>query len=172
MPPPLMLLSLPLQDWTVSSRKGGPPNLCENTNTVSSPFSAVGTTFWKWSIRKIINAWGDLESSCLDMWLTVSLVNTFVTECHSRKHWKNLFWLALGSNNKEFYWIYIFTFQGQVGFLWRIWVQHLISYNEFKAKTTVVILKVIKDDYHILTFFSWYKYYLTVLDLVSVLKKY
>ena len=60
------------------------------------------------------------------------LVHTFLTKCHSRKHWNNLFWLVYDNNKIELYWKHIFL-QAHVGFLWRFWLQpHIFPMNRKK----------------------------------------
>ena len=55
--------------------------------------------------------------------LPICLVYTFFTECHSRKHWNNLFWLVYDNYNKEFCCVYLFILHAGVGLFWRMWIQ-------------------------------------------------
>ena len=96
--------------------------------------------------------------------LTTFLVHTFVTECHSRKHWNILLLILYDNSSKEFYWVYLFIFQARVDFLWKFWIQYHIFSSE--VKKAGLILRVILSD-----FLSWCKYFLTVLHLVSILCK-
>ena len=74
-----------------------------------------------------------------------ALAHSFVTKCHSRKHWNNLFWLMYGNNNKEFYWVSFL--QAHVGSSLRFWIQqHTISKELFSKQ----ICFHFKSDYKLI----------------------
>ena len=77
-----------------------------------------------------------------------ALAHSFVTKCHSRKHWNNLFWLVYGSNNKELYWVYLFCKHMSVLRYDFEFNNILFPKNCFQSKS-VFILKVIKAHFWI-----------------------
>ena len=98
-----------------------------------------------------------------------ALAHSFVTKCHSRKHWNNLFWLMYGNNNKEFYWVYLFCKHMSVLRYDFEFNNILFPKNCFQSKSVFILKVIISSSFG---FFNWCKCCLTVLDwfqLISIL---